>query len=93
MLTFLFINQTVITGNHNVAIADGWTTFIVVWPYFVPVIITIRNTAGSVKHQAVALRNGMIYRHSTATISKVTKTHYRHTSYVSSTANVIFMVQ
>ncbi|GJS59158.1 probable pectinesterase/pectinesterase inhibitor 7 [Tanacetum coccineum] len=55
------INQTVITGNHSVV--DGWTTFnsatfIVTAPYFVAVNITIRNTAGSIKHQAVALRNG-----------------------------------
>ncbi|KAL7585731.1 probable pectinesterase/pectinesterase inhibitor 7 [Lactuca sativa] len=55
------INQTVITGNHNVV--DGWTTFnsatfIVVAPNFVAVNMTIRNTAGAVKHQAVALRNG-----------------------------------
>ncbi|XP_071689856.1 probable pectinesterase/pectinesterase inhibitor 7 [Rutidosis leptorrhynchoides] len=55
------INQTVITGNHS--IVDGWTTFnsatfIVTAPNFVAVNITIRNTAGSIKHQAVALRNG-----------------------------------
>ncbi|XP_024975259.1 probable pectinesterase/pectinesterase inhibitor 41 [Cynara cardunculus var. scolymus] len=55
------INQTVITGNHSVV--DGWTTFnsatfIVTAPYFVAVNITIRNTAGAIKHQAVALRNG-----------------------------------
>ncbi|XP_024980938.1 probable pectinesterase/pectinesterase inhibitor 7 [Cynara cardunculus var. scolymus] len=55
------INQTVITGNHSVA--DGWTTFqsgtfIVAAPYFVAMNITIRNTAGPTKHQAVALRNG-----------------------------------
>ncbi|KAI7726875.1 hypothetical protein M8C21_023002 [Ambrosia artemisiifolia] len=55
------INQTVITGNRNVV--DGWTTFnsatfIVTAPNFVAVNITIRNTAGAIKHQAVALRNG-----------------------------------
>ncbi|KAL4588281.1 hypothetical protein LXL04_001164 [Taraxacum kok-saghyz] len=55
------INQTVITGNHSVV--DGWTTFnsatfIVTAPNFVAVNITIRNTAGAIKHQAVALRNG-----------------------------------
>ncbi|KAF5732637.1 pectinesterase family protein [Tripterygium wilfordii] len=55
------INQTIITGNRNVV--DGWTTFnsatfAVVAPNFVAVNITIRNTAGAVKHQAVALRNG-----------------------------------
>ncbi|KAJ9543115.1 hypothetical protein OSB04_022822 [Centaurea solstitialis] len=55
------INQTVITGNRSVV--DGWTTFnsatfIVTAPYFVAVNITIRNTAGAVKHQAVALRSG-----------------------------------
>ncbi|KAF5820355.1 putative pectinesterase [Helianthus annuus] len=55
------INQTVITGNRSVV--DGWTTFnsatfIVTAPNFVAVNITIRNTAGAVKHQAVALRNG-----------------------------------
>ncbi|KAJ9543060.1 hypothetical protein OSB04_022767 [Centaurea solstitialis] len=55
------INRTVITGNHSVA--DGWTTFnsatfIVTAPNFVAVNLTIRNTAGAVKHQAVALRNG-----------------------------------
>nr|XP_043610483.1 probable pectinesterase/pectinesterase inhibitor 41 [Erigeron canadensis] len=55
------INQTVITGNRNVV--DGSTTFnsatfIVTAPNFVAVNITIRNTAGAIKHQAVALRNG-----------------------------------
>ncbi|KAK9067702.1 hypothetical protein SSX86_011813 [Deinandra increscens subsp. villosa] len=55
------INQTVITGNRSVV--DGWTTFnsatfIVVSPNFVAVNLTIRNTAGAIKHQAVALRNG-----------------------------------
>ncbi|KAJ4956427.1 hypothetical protein NE237_013210 [Protea cynaroides] len=55
------INQTIITGNRSVA--DGWTTFnsatfAVVGKGFVGINITIRNTAGAVKHQAVALRNG-----------------------------------
>ncbi|KAI3679060.1 hypothetical protein L6452_38367 [Arctium lappa] len=55
------INSTVITGNHSVA--DGWSTFksgtfIVAAPNFVAVNISIRNTAGAIKHQAVALRNG-----------------------------------
>ncbi|KAK4789269.1 hypothetical protein SAY86_020588 [Trapa natans] len=55
------INQTVITGNHSVV--DGWTTFnsatfAVVAPNFVAAGITFRNTAGAVKHQAVAVRNG-----------------------------------
>ncbi|KAK2649524.1 hypothetical protein Ddye_017013 [Dipteronia dyeriana] len=55
------INQTVITGNRSVV--DGWTTFnsatfAVVSPNFVMVDITIRNTAGAIKHQAVALRSG-----------------------------------
>ncbi|KAF2315034.1 hypothetical protein GH714_037628 [Hevea brasiliensis] len=55
------INQTVITGNRSVV--DGWTTFnsatfAVVAPNFAAVNITFRNTAGAIKHQAVALRNG-----------------------------------
>ncbi|XP_039127390.1 pectinesterase-like [Dioscorea cayenensis subsp. rotundata] len=55
------INQTIITGNHSVV--DGWTTFnsatfIVVGEGFVGVNLTIKNTAGAVKHQAVALRSG-----------------------------------
>ncbi|KAJ7972990.1 Pectinesterase [Quillaja saponaria] len=55
------INQTIITGNHSVV--DGWTTFnsatfAVTAPGFVAVNITFRNTAGAIKHQAVALRNG-----------------------------------
>ncbi|KAJ4824656.1 hypothetical protein Tsubulata_047778 [Turnera subulata] len=55
------INQTVITGNRSVV--DGWTTFnsatfAVVAPNFVGINLTIRNTAGAIKHQAVALRNG-----------------------------------
>ncbi|TXG63390.1 hypothetical protein EZV62_010384 [Acer yangbiense] len=55
------INQTVITGNRSVV--DGWTTFnsatfAVTSPNFVMVDITIRNTAGAIKHQAVALRSG-----------------------------------
>ncbi|KAK4763813.1 hypothetical protein SAY87_013251 [Trapa incisa] len=55
------INQTVITGNHSVV--DGWTTFnsatfAVMATNFVAVNITFRNTAGAVKHQAVAVLNG-----------------------------------
>ncbi|KAL0435909.1 UNVERIFIED_CONTAM: putative pectinesterase/pectinesterase inhibitor 7 [Sesamum radiatum] len=55
------INQTIITGNHSVV--DGWTTFnsssfAVVGTGFVAVNITFRNTAGAIKHQAVAVRNG-----------------------------------
>ncbi|OIV90976.1 hypothetical protein TanjilG_16936 [Lupinus angustifolius] len=55
------INQTIITGNRSVI--DGWTTFnsasfVVVGQGFVGVNFTVRNTAGAVKHQAVALRNG-----------------------------------
>ncbi|CAK9154864.1 unnamed protein product [Ilex paraguariensis] len=55
------INRTVITGDHN--FVDGWTTFnsstfAVVGQGFVAVNITFRNTAGAIKHQAVAVRNG-----------------------------------
>ncbi|KAK1403076.1 Pectinesterase [Heracleum sosnowskyi] len=55
------INQTVITGNHNVV--DGCTTFnsptfAVVGQGFVGVNITFRNTVGGIKHQVVAVRNG-----------------------------------
>ncbi|KAK9928592.1 hypothetical protein M0R45_025720 [Rubus argutus] len=55
------INQTIITGNRNVV--DGSTTFdsatlAVVAEGFVAVNITIRNTAGPIKMQAVAVRNG-----------------------------------
>ncbi|CAI9774303.1 unnamed protein product [Fraxinus pennsylvanica] len=55
------INQTIITGNHS--FVDGWTTFnsstfAVVGAGFVAVNITFRNTAGAIKHQAVAVRNG-----------------------------------
>ncbi|KAJ0980633.1 hypothetical protein J5N97_008888 [Dioscorea zingiberensis] len=55
------INKTIITGNHSVV--DGWTTFnsatfAVVGEGFVGVNMTIRNTAGAIKHQAVALRSG-----------------------------------
>ncbi|KAJ8899055.1 hypothetical protein K2173_010208 [Erythroxylum novogranatense] len=55
------INKTIITGNRSVA--DNWTTFnsatfAVVAPNFVAVNITFRNTAGAIKHQAVAVRNG-----------------------------------
>ncbi|XP_072996830.1 pectinesterase [Typha latifolia] len=55
------INQTVITGSHN--FVDGWTTFnsatfAVVGQGFVGINMTIQNTAGPAKHQAVALRNG-----------------------------------
>ncbi|GMJ01055.1 hypothetical protein like AT1G02810 [Hibiscus trionum] len=55
------INQTIITGNRSVV--DGWTTFnsatfAVVGPNFVAVNITFQNTAGAIKHQAVAVRNG-----------------------------------
>ncbi|XP_027933418.1 pectinesterase-like [Vigna unguiculata] len=55
------INQTIITGNHSVV--DGWTTFnsatfAVIAKGFVAINITFRNTAGAIKHQAVALRSG-----------------------------------
>ncbi|KAK8636055.1 hypothetical protein V6N13_004765 [Hibiscus sabdariffa] len=55
------INQTIITGNRS--FVDGWTTFnsatfAVVAPNFVAVNITFQNTAGAIKHQAVAVRNG-----------------------------------
>ncbi|EOY11548.1 hypothetical protein QUC31_009425 [Theobroma cacao] len=55
------INRTVITGNRN--FVDGSTTFnsatfAVVGKGFVAVNITFRNTAGPIKHQAVAVRNG-----------------------------------
>ncbi|CAH2057666.1 unnamed protein product [Thlaspi arvense] len=55
------INQTVITGNRSVV--DGWTTFnsatfILSGTNFIGVNITIRNTAGPTKGQAVALRSG-----------------------------------
>ncbi|THG02665.1 probable pectinesterase/pectinesterase inhibitor 20 [Camellia sinensis] len=54
------INHTIITGNHSVA--DGWTTFnsatfVVEGQGFVALNLTIRNTAGPQKFQAVALRN------------------------------------
>ncbi|KAL5701339.1 pectinesterase [Ranunculus cassubicifolius] len=55
------INQTVITGNRSVV--DNSTTFnsatlIVTGQGFVAINITVRNTAGAIKGQAVALRNG-----------------------------------
>ncbi|PIA61293.1 hypothetical protein AQUCO_00300671v1 [Aquilegia coerulea] len=55
------INKTIITGNRNVV--DGSTTFnsatfAVVGQGFVGINITVRNTAGAIKHQAVAVRNG-----------------------------------
>ncbi|KAK4273234.1 hypothetical protein QN277_021674 [Acacia crassicarpa] len=55
------INRTIITGDHNVV--DGYTTFnsatfAVVAQGFVAVNITFRNTAGAIKHQAVAMRSG-----------------------------------
>ncbi|XP_057465785.1 probable pectinesterase/pectinesterase inhibitor 20 [Actinidia eriantha] len=55
------INRTIITGNRSVV--DGWTTFnsatfAVVGQGFVAMNLTIRNTAGAAKHQAVALRSG-----------------------------------
>ncbi|XP_043721040.1 probable pectinesterase/pectinesterase inhibitor 7 [Telopea speciosissima] len=55
------INQTIITGNRSVG--DNYTTFnsatfAVVGEGFVGMNLTIRNTAGAIKHQAVALRNG-----------------------------------
>ncbi|WJX79796.1 pectinesterase [Trifolium repens] len=55
------INRTIITGDHNVV--DNFTTFnsatfAVVSQGFLAVNITFRNTAGPIKHQAVAVRNG-----------------------------------
>ncbi|KAL5713150.1 pectinesterase [Ranunculus cassubicifolius] len=55
------INQTIITGNRS--FVDGWptftsATFAVVGEGFVALNITFRNTAGAIKHQAVAVRNG-----------------------------------
>ncbi|XP_016506115.1 pectinesterase-like [Nicotiana tabacum] len=61
MMTGDGINMTIITGNRSVA--DGWTTFnsatfAVTGKGFVAMNITFRNTAGSIRHQAVAIRNG-----------------------------------
>ncbi|XP_042512438.1 probable pectinesterase/pectinesterase inhibitor 20 [Macadamia integrifolia] len=55
------INQTVITGNRSVA--GGSTTFnsatfAVLGQGFVGVNFTVRNTAGAISGQAVAVRNG-----------------------------------
>ncbi|KAF2307279.1 hypothetical protein GH714_026068 [Hevea brasiliensis] len=55
------INHTIITGNRSVV--DGWTTFnsatfAVVGQGFVALNMTIQNTAGAIKQQAVAVRNG-----------------------------------
>uniref|UniRef100_A0A0D6QUC5 Pectinesterase n=1 Tax=Araucaria cunninghamii TaxID=56994 RepID=A0A0D6QUC5_ARACU len=55
------MDVTVITGNRSVV--DGWTTFhsatvVAVGQGFLARDITIENTAGAVKHQAVALRVG-----------------------------------
>ncbi|KAK7277769.1 hypothetical protein RJT34_22786 [Clitoria ternatea] len=55
------INRTIITGSHSVG--DNFTTFnsatlAVIGKGFVAVNITIRNTAGPSKGQAVALRSG-----------------------------------
>ncbi|KAJ7977596.1 Pectinesterase [Quillaja saponaria] len=55
------INQTIITGNSSVgdlSTTFNSSTFAVTAPGFVAVNITILNTAGAIKHQAVALRNG-----------------------------------
>ncbi|XP_031100657.1 probable pectinesterase/pectinesterase inhibitor 7 [Ipomoea triloba] len=54
------INKTIITGNRSVV--DGWTTFGcatfgVSGQGFVAINMTFRNTAGPIKHQAVAVRN------------------------------------
>ncbi|KAK7269669.1 hypothetical protein RIF29_22403 [Crotalaria pallida] len=62
MLVGAGINQTIITGNHNVGDGNFTTfnsaTFAVVAQGFVAVNITFRNTAGPSKAQAVALRSG-----------------------------------
>ncbi|KAK7258951.1 hypothetical protein RIF29_24544 [Crotalaria pallida] len=55
------VNQTIITGNQSVvggSTTFNSATFAVVAQGFVAVNITIRNTAGAINHQAVALRNG-----------------------------------
>lgn len=54
------LNATVITGNRS--FIDGWTTFrtatfAVSGRGFIAKDLTIENTAGAVKHQAVALRS------------------------------------
>ncbi|RZC85311.1 hypothetical protein C5167_041494 [Papaver somniferum] len=54
------MNATVITGNRS--FIDGWTTFrtatfAVSGRGFIAKDLTIENTAGAVKHQAVALRS------------------------------------
>ncbi|CAN0909024.1 Pectinesterase/pectinesterase inhibitor PPE8B [Linum grandiflorum] len=54
------INQTIITGNRN--FVDGWTTFrtatfAVSGRGFIARDITIENSSGPEKHQAVALRS------------------------------------
>ncbi|CAN6468692.1 unnamed protein product [Victoria cruziana] len=55
------MGNTIITGNRNVV--DGYTTFnsatlAVLGNGFVATGITVRNTAGAAKHQAVAMRSG-----------------------------------
>ncbi|KAK7392043.1 hypothetical protein VNO78_20469 [Psophocarpus tetragonolobus] len=77
------INRTVLTGGHSVD--DGWTTFqsatfAVVGKGFVAVNITFRNTAGSSKHQAVAVRNGA----DMSTFYKCSFEGYQDTLYVHS---------
>ncbi|XP_051142215.1 probable pectinesterase/pectinesterase inhibitor 7 [Andrographis paniculata] len=77
------INKTIITGNHS--FVDGWTTFnsstfAVVGAGFVGVNITFRNTAGAVKHQAVAVRNGA----DLSTFYKCSFEGYQDTLYVHS---------
>ncbi|KNA09523.1 hypothetical protein SOVF_152850 [Spinacia oleracea] len=56
------INQTIITGNRSVADKVFSTfqsaTFAVTGTGFVGMNMTIRNTAGAINHQAVALRSG-----------------------------------
>ncbi|KAF9614039.1 hypothetical protein IFM89_014839 [Coptis chinensis] len=60
MMTGDGMGVTVISGNHNVV--DGWTTFrsatfAVSALGFIARDLTIENTAGPLKHQAVALRS------------------------------------
>ncbi|TXG71353.1 hypothetical protein EZV62_006288 [Acer yangbiense] len=75
------INKTVITGCRSAA--DGWSTFnsatfAVMAPNFVMMGITVRNTAGAFKGQAVALLSGAHY----STFYRCSFEGYQDTLYV-----------
>ncbi|KAG4396831.1 hypothetical protein GLYMA_10G017100v4 [Glycine max] len=89
------IGKTVVKGSRNVE--DGWTIFqsatvAVVGAGFIAKGITFEKSAGPDKHQAVALRSGVLTSQlSTNAVSLATRTLSTSIPCANSTVNVTFM--